>query len=221
MAGETRVNFQYWAKAGNGKSVRGKRSAENEEELLEWIRDKGWIPINIARSYETVASIGDSFGKKIDWKEFFDLSPKVKLRDKAIFIRQLSTMISAGVPTEYTPDEGPLDDPYLEIPDGILSVLNYYEKGVTVEAELIDQNYSDSFLPEAERLEIPRGAPSELMLSKDGSDPDICVARRYFIRIKVFDRTREDPQLVLAESVIVVCGSAGDLHALTLCTNKQ
>ena len=79
----------------------------------------------------------------------------------------------------------------------------------------------DSFLPEAERLEIPRGAPSELMLSKDGSDPDICVARRYFIRIKVFDRTREDPQLVLAESVIVVCGSAGDLHALTLCTNKQ
>jgi type IV pilus assembly protein PilC len=98
MAGETRVNFQYWAKAGNGKSVRGKRSAENEEELLEWIRDKGWIPINIARSYETVASIGDSFGKKIDWKEFFDLSPKVKLRDKAIFIRQLSTMISAGVP---------------------------------------------------------------------------------------------------------------------------
>ena len=83
------MNFQYWAKAGNGKSVRGKRSAENEEELLEWIRDKGWIPINIARSYETVASIGDSFGKKIDWKEFFDLSPKVKLRDKAIFIRQL------------------------------------------------------------------------------------------------------------------------------------
>ena len=111
-----------------------------------------------------------------------------------------------AAPSEYTPDEGPLDDPYLEIPDGILSVLNYYEKGVTVEAE---------------RLEIPRGAPSELMLSKDGSDPDICVARRYFIRIKVFDRTREDPQLVLAESVIVVCGSAGDLHALTLCTNKQ
>ncbi|MFA7155314.1 MAG: hypothetical protein WC112_06240 [Proteiniphilum sp.] len=126
-----------------------------------------------------------------------------------------------AAPSEYTPDEGPLDDPYLEIPDGILSVLNYYEKGVTVEAELIDQNYSDSFLPEAERLEIPRGAPSGLMLSKDGSDPDICVARRYFIRIKVFDRTREDPQLVLAESVIVVCGSAGDLHALTLCTNKQ
>ena len=36
--------------------------------------------------------------KNINWKEVFDLSPKVKLRDKAVFIRQLSTMIAAGVP---------------------------------------------------------------------------------------------------------------------------
>ena len=57
------MNYQYWAKAANGKSVRGRKSAENEEELLEWIRDKGWVPINIVRTYETVARIGDSFGK--------------------------------------------------------------------------------------------------------------------------------------------------------------
>ena len=98
MAGEKHVNSQYWAKAANGKSVRGKRSADNEDELLEWIRDKGWVPINVIRSFETVASFGDSFSKTINWKEVFDLSPKVKLRDKAVFIRQLSTMIAAGVP---------------------------------------------------------------------------------------------------------------------------
>ena len=69
------MNYQYWAKAANGKSVRGRKSAENEEELLEWIRDKGWVPINIVRTYETVARIGDSFGKNVDWKEVFDLSP--------------------------------------------------------------------------------------------------------------------------------------------------
>lgn len=60
------MNYQYWAKAANGKSVRGRKSAENEEELLEWIRDKGWVPINIVRTYETVARIGDSFGKNVD-----------------------------------------------------------------------------------------------------------------------------------------------------------
>ncbi|PKL05250.1 MAG: type II secretion system F family protein [Synergistetes bacterium HGW-Synergistetes-1] len=98
MAGEKRMNYQYWAKAANGKTVRGRRAADNESELLEWIRDKGWIPINVVRTYETVARIGDSFGKNIDWKEVFDFSPRVKLRDKAIFIRQLSTMIAAGVP---------------------------------------------------------------------------------------------------------------------------
>ena len=92
------MNYQYWAKAANGKSVRGKRSADNEDELLEWIRDKGWVPINVIRSFETVASFGDSFSKNINWKEIFDLTPKVKLRDKAVFIRQLSTMIAAGVP---------------------------------------------------------------------------------------------------------------------------
>ena len=98
MAGEKRMNYQYWAKAANGKTVRGRKAADNEDELLEWIRDKGWVPINVVRTYETVARIGDSFGKNIDWKEVFDLSPRVKLRDKAIFIRQLSTMIAAGVP---------------------------------------------------------------------------------------------------------------------------
>ena len=98
MAGEKRMNYRYWAKAANGKTIKGSRSADNEGELLEWIRDKGWVPINIVRTYETVARIGDSFGKKIEWKEVFDLSPKVKLRDKAVFIRQLSTMIAAGVP---------------------------------------------------------------------------------------------------------------------------
>ena len=98
MVGEKRMNYQYWAKAANGKTVRGRKAADNEDELLEWIRDKGWVPINVVRTYETVARIGDSFGKNIDWKEVFDLSPRVKLRDKAIFIRQLSTMIAAGVP---------------------------------------------------------------------------------------------------------------------------
>lgn len=98
MAGEKRVNFHYWAKAANGKNIKGKRAAENEEELLEWIRDKGWIPVNVVRTYETVARFGDTFGKDINWREVFDLSPRVKLRDKAMFIRQLATMISAGVP---------------------------------------------------------------------------------------------------------------------------
>lgn len=126
-----------------------------------------------------------------------------------------------AAPSEFTLDVEPLDDPYLEIPDGILNVLNGKEKDVTVQAEIIDQNYSDSFLPEAERLEIPRGTPAKLLLMKDGASPDVCIAKRYCIRIKALHRTLEETPLVLTESVVVICGSAGDLHAITLYTNKQ
>mgnify|MGYP003588295187 CR=1 FL=1 len=93
------MQFKYQAKASNGKTMKGVKDADNEAEVISWIRDNGWIPINISRSHEVAIQIGESVApKNTDWSDFFDLSRKIKLKDKSIFFRQLSTMISAGIP---------------------------------------------------------------------------------------------------------------------------
>ncbi len=93
------MDFKYTAKASNGKNMSGNRSADSEAALVSWIRDNGWVPINIERTHEVALQIGESVAKKNTALDgFFDLSPRVKLRDKAIFFRQLATMITAGVP---------------------------------------------------------------------------------------------------------------------------
>ena len=93
------MEFYYKVRAANGNVMRGSRSADRESEVVAWIRDKGWLPIEIqsAAALKTNPSAANAKAG-INWEEFLDLSPKVKLKDKLVFFRQLSTMISAGVP---------------------------------------------------------------------------------------------------------------------------
>lgn len=98
------MNFSYTAKTADGKTIKGSTSAVNEADALKWIRSKGWIPLEVASSRAAVqrdaAQTGGTQKPKTptNWSELLDLSPRVKLRDKYVFFRQLSTMITAGVP---------------------------------------------------------------------------------------------------------------------------
>lgn len=96
------MNYQYFAKASNGKTMSGSRAADNEAELLEWIKSMGWVPIDVKRNNEFALQVGESMGKGIVWKNGLDLSSRIKIKDKALFFRQLSTMISAGIPIAAT-----------------------------------------------------------------------------------------------------------------------
>ena len=40
------MEYKYKAKTPNGKNMQGVRNADSESELISWIRDKGWIPID-------------------------------------------------------------------------------------------------------------------------------------------------------------------------------
>jgi type IV pilus assembly protein PilC len=81
--------FSYRALTKDGKTVTGTYEATTREDLVAAITRQGAKPISI--KMVTGNKAGGSFLDSI-------FKPKVKLREQMIFTRQLSTMVSAGVP---------------------------------------------------------------------------------------------------------------------------
>lgn len=79
--------FSYTATTKEGKTVSGTSDAANKEALVEVLTRQGLRPVIVKANN----SKGGLFGKSKRAK-------KVKLKDLVVFTRQLSTMISAGVP---------------------------------------------------------------------------------------------------------------------------
>lgn len=85
------MQFTYRAINKEGKTVSGRAEAPNRHDLLTLLTKQGLHPVLIETS--------KGGGKKDALGGFFSKqSEKVKLGDLVIFTRQLSTMISAGVP---------------------------------------------------------------------------------------------------------------------------
>lgn len=81
------MQFVYKAINAEGRTVSGTAEAASKQALLGMLRRQGVHPILIE------AGRGKHFGSSL-----FQPKKKVKLSDLVIFTRQLSTMISAGVP---------------------------------------------------------------------------------------------------------------------------
>jgi len=81
--------FTYKATNKDGKTVTGTVEAASKQVLLTLLHRQGLHPLVI----EVSKGGGKSLGKL-----FSTQSKKVKLNDLVVFTRQLSTMISAGVP---------------------------------------------------------------------------------------------------------------------------
>jgi len=83
------MKYTYKARTRDGKTITGTTDAPSRHALVEALTKQGASPLLI---HETSAAEN----KKRSGKGF--LQPKVKTRDLVIFTRQLSTMVSAGVP---------------------------------------------------------------------------------------------------------------------------
>ena len=87
--------YSYKAKRPNGETVTGSLNAQNESDAVGDLRRQGLIVISVAPQKGGLAS-----------KELFSVGKKkgklgrarVKTQDMVVFTRQLSTMISAGIP---------------------------------------------------------------------------------------------------------------------------
>lgn len=80
------MRFNYKATTNDGKTITGSADAANRQALIATLRKQNVHPILIENAKRKRK--GDLFGPK----------KKIKLADLVIFTRQLSTMISAGVP---------------------------------------------------------------------------------------------------------------------------
>ncbi len=85
------MKFTYTAQTRDGKTVTGTTEAASKEALITALNKQGAKPIVVkAATQSAKQGSGGGFGG------FF--KPKVKLKEIVIFSRQLSTMVSAGVP---------------------------------------------------------------------------------------------------------------------------
>ena len=82
------MQFNYTALNAAGKSISGSAEASDRQALIGLLRKQELHPVVIQQTKGKKGSAGSFFGRK----------KKVKLNDLVIFTRQLSTMISAGVP---------------------------------------------------------------------------------------------------------------------------
>src|SRR5262245_10553424 len=83
------MKFSYKARTRDGKTISGSAEAANRQAVVESLAKQGAHPILIHED-KTV-------GKGTKRKGGF-FKPKVKIHDLVVFTRQLSTMVSAGVP---------------------------------------------------------------------------------------------------------------------------
>src|SRR5579885_3340100 len=81
------MRFSYTAITKDGKTVTGVSDAVSKEALISTLTRQGSRPI-VVKADRAAEGILAKFKK----------SKKVKLRELVVFTRQLSTMISAGVP---------------------------------------------------------------------------------------------------------------------------
>ncbi len=81
------MDFRYTAIAKDGKTITGTSTAASKEALISNLSKQGLHPIIVKRD-----SSKDSFLSKLKFGH------KVPLKDLVVFTRQLSTMVSAGVP---------------------------------------------------------------------------------------------------------------------------
>ena len=79
--------YKYWARTNEGKEVEGTLVARDRDAVVEILHDRGLIVVNVK----------DTFNFDLEQLNQINIGG-VPLKDKVIFMRQLATMVSAGLP---------------------------------------------------------------------------------------------------------------------------
>jgi type IV pilus assembly protein PilC len=79
--------FKYLARTEEGKEVKGTIKARDEESVAEMLHEKDLVIVNIKKTFD------------LDVQSLSEINiGGVPLKDKVVFMRQMATMVSAGLP---------------------------------------------------------------------------------------------------------------------------
>ncbi len=81
----TATHYEYKVRDAEGRFREGRVKADNEKAVAEKLMTMGYVPLEVRKS-------GTGLQKEISFGR-----PRVKLKDLAVFARQLATMINAGL----------------------------------------------------------------------------------------------------------------------------
>lgn len=82
--------FEFVALDSLGKQKKGVLEGDSPRQIRGQLRDKGWTPLKVDQTAE----------KKAGFEVFKSKGPAISVKDLALFTRQLSTLIAAGLPVE-------------------------------------------------------------------------------------------------------------------------
>jgi type IV pilus assembly protein PilC len=88
------ATFQYTARDKSGNSLSGMMEADNKQELLQKLRNKGLVPTSVADG----RSAGATAGSRKDVITGTRKGKKVKAEEMLMFTRSLATMVNSGLP---------------------------------------------------------------------------------------------------------------------------
>src|SRR5204863_1700777 len=77
--------YTYRVRDQRGKVATGTLVAENEQLVLNRLREMGYVPLKVG-----VQSVG--------MKREFNIRKKARLKDVAVFSRQFATLVNSGLP---------------------------------------------------------------------------------------------------------------------------
>ncbi|MBI5116599.1 type II secretion system F family protein [Candidatus Poribacteria bacterium] len=86
--------FQYTARDKSGNSASGRMDADNKQDMLQKLRDKGLIPTSVSDTHSARAQ--DT--KKALAGKGLRRGKKIKSEEMILFTRSLATMVNAGLP---------------------------------------------------------------------------------------------------------------------------
>lgn len=89
------TTFKFEAKDGSGKLVKGSVNAVSQSEAVAEVRRRNLTPIEVTKS---AGGFGSWFGGKGKAKKTLAKKASAKRGELEVFTRQLSTMLSAGIP---------------------------------------------------------------------------------------------------------------------------
>ena len=171
-----------------------------------------------------VAGAADSISEEKNWQTATLRGENTVAQTSALAERWLKTKILSGdmfTAKDFEPAAKAVSEPVITVPDEVFASLRAVTPYASIDAEVIDLNYAESYKSTAEASRTPRAAP--LAASVNDEAGDITDYRVKFIQLKTRVVLPSQGQAVFSrtETFLVLLARDGSLKTIRLYSKKS